>query len=240
MAILGISINGLIGVQCGLEQLRTETTWLIIFPVINIFSAVALIYLMGLSNIENQVRDEDIRLGDVLLGSLLLVGVFIYCSQYARYNWKYTYSICVAFTTTTERMIRLVQKRLITKPAMQPKISARPSEHVRSMNHYACPFCRSTIVATGLVSYPFGNAITCSRCAEQFKISKLYANAVAILSWVVSGVFLLIMGLRDTALLISTFILGIPVGGIIHRIYHLWRGIPLEPIGGLDSRLKLN
>jgi hypothetical protein len=123
MAIFGMSINGLIGVQCGLEQLRNETTWLIIFPIINILSAVALFYQLGLSNLQDRVQDEDIRLGDVLLGSLILLGVFIYCSQYARLDWKYTYSICVAFTTTTERMIRLVQKRLIAKPAVQPNSS---------------------------------------------------------------------------------------------------------------------
>jgi hypothetical protein len=127
MAIFAMAINGLVGVQCGIEQMHGEKTWLIIFPIINIVSAIALIYQIGLVP-EGNVQDEDVLLEDVILGSFILMVMLSYCSLYARFTWEYTYSICIAYTTNIDRAIRFVKKSLMGKPDTQPSISILPAE----------------------------------------------------------------------------------------------------------------
>jgi hypothetical protein len=107
MLFFALFINFFAGLAAGFYALRNSKGYLIIFPIINIISAILLIFLFraGVITTDTSILDRQARLREIILGSILICIIF-FVSQYLFHNyWATTFSLCVAYATNINNFI---------------------------------------------------------------------------------------------------------------------------------------
>jgi len=122
MGAFAMAANGIAGIVCGTELLEPEWNWWAIFPIWNIVSGVGLLYLMALAP-EDTVTDGNATAAEILVGMIVLTGVFAYC-EHARLSWAMTFSMCVAYSTTLDQPIRKLLRSARTRRDQEGTTSA--------------------------------------------------------------------------------------------------------------------
>lgn len=96
--------NGIAGIIAGVHIIdESDGLWLT-FPVINIISSMALLYLLALSD-ERKVKDEDTTLLQVVIVTSTCMAIFILCQFVWDLYWAITFSICVFYATSVGEVI---------------------------------------------------------------------------------------------------------------------------------------
>lgn len=111
MAGFAMALNGIAGILCGIQLMDQPRAWFAVLAAWNIASGVALLYRMGLAP-EDSMSDENARWWEIVTGTVILAGVFAYCRYCERLNWQITYSICVAYSTNIDHVLRNIVKVL--------------------------------------------------------------------------------------------------------------------------------
>lgn len=92
---------GFSGIWGGTYMFLNSKNILLIFPIWNIISGWILVSsLRGASLTEDNVSDENVHLGQVLLSTSMITCIFFLCYFFFKLNWATTFSICLAWVTT--------------------------------------------------------------------------------------------------------------------------------------------
>jgi len=97
MAAFAMTVNGVVGISVGIEMLQQSSRGLLFFPLVNIFSGVAIIYQIGLQA-EKTIRDEDVSMQDIVISSVILLVMYLACQLY-KLSWALTFSISLMYAT---------------------------------------------------------------------------------------------------------------------------------------------
>jgi len=78
--------------------------WRAIFPLWNIINGISIYWMFRAGVINAECYDNrDAKLWQVLLGLIILVGVFAICQYVLKTHWAVTYSICIVYSTNFVR-----------------------------------------------------------------------------------------------------------------------------------------
>ncbi len=100
LAAFAVAITAISGICAGWYMLKSCAGWELIFPVWNLVNAIFIIILFRLEYIdEDCIADKDATAGQVLLGSVILLVVFLLCQYVFKTYWAVTMSVCVAYST---------------------------------------------------------------------------------------------------------------------------------------------
>lgn len=101
MVFFAAIINGFSGIWGGTYLLLHSSGWaLSIFPIWNIISGYILLGLLRADEIEEEcIGDENVSLTQVLVGSIIILGIFSICHFVFNLIWSATFSICIVWST---------------------------------------------------------------------------------------------------------------------------------------------
>jgi hypothetical protein len=122
MLLFAISVNAVSGIAAGMHILShafdalpgdasviqlTPAIILILFPFWNIFNGVWLLFILRFQIIdESVITDENATPLQVLLGSMILLLVFLLCYTVFKLHWIITLSICVGCATSVSGIVQ--------------------------------------------------------------------------------------------------------------------------------------
>lgn len=101
MGGFAVLVNAAASVSVALPMLESREFGLsALFPIVNLASAVLLLYSFGDHDL---VADDNASPIDLLIGTSALIVVFVVCVLVARTSWAVTFSACVAYSTLAHR-----------------------------------------------------------------------------------------------------------------------------------------
>src|SRR4030042_6074810 len=93
--VFALGINGLSGIIASMRVINEYDGWLIVFPTLNIFSSLVLLYLIGFGD-DTIIDDSNASSPKLFLGSIITLFTFYLCQYQFGLHWSLTFSICVA------------------------------------------------------------------------------------------------------------------------------------------------
>ena len=107
MLIFAVFVNAFSGIAAGMHILTDAHGILMLFPMWNIVNGVWLLIMLRADIMdENNITDENATPLQVLLGSLILLLVFLVCHTVFELHWTITFSICVASATSVSGIVQ--------------------------------------------------------------------------------------------------------------------------------------
>lgn len=119
MLLFAVLLNVMSGIMAGDYYLESSEGWLVIFPIMNIVSGALLLMLLRARVITaDNISDENVSRGQVVLTGTLIIILFIVCHYMFDFLWTQTLSICVAYSTNMNRGVQVLFARLMTKKGL--------------------------------------------------------------------------------------------------------------------------
>jgi hypothetical protein len=101
MLWFAVIVNAYSGISAGIHVIRHSGGSFILFPIWNILSCVFLLFLFYFEIIdEDSIIDKRVTLAQVIIGSLLVIGLFCLCQFVWHLHWGVTFSICVTYASS--------------------------------------------------------------------------------------------------------------------------------------------
>ncbi len=120
MLVFALGISGVSGTIASIQIINYYNGLLLVFPVLNIFSSIILLYLIGFAN-DSMMDDDDASKRDLFVGSVVVITTFLLCNFWFDFHWSITFSICVTYAMNLNELlgnlIRIVAKRQIAPDA---------------------------------------------------------------------------------------------------------------------------
>lgn len=104
MLVFALGINGIAGVIAGMRIIDEYHGVLIIFPALNIFSSIVLIYLIGFGD-DTLIGDSNAPSLKLFLGAVITLFTFYLCQYQFGLHWSLTFSICVAYAMNINNIL---------------------------------------------------------------------------------------------------------------------------------------
>lgn len=104
MLVFALGINGVVGIVAGIRILNDYHGLLIVFPALNIFSSVVLLYLIGFAD-PTMLEDANASLWELFVGSVITIAIFSLCQFWLDLHWSITFSICVAYAMIANEIL---------------------------------------------------------------------------------------------------------------------------------------
>ncbi len=109
MLFFAVFTNGTSAICAGFYLLEHSVIWLAVFPIWNIINGAVLILMLWFDIVDRRcVSDRDSTIPQAILGLAAVVAVFFACSLLLKFHWAITFSICVAYSTSLDRVVRKV------------------------------------------------------------------------------------------------------------------------------------
>jgi len=100
MVVFAVAVTVVSGVFAGWYMLKESSGWRLIFPAWNLINAVIIVFLFYYEVInKDSLVDKEASLGEVVLGFIILLVVFVFCQYVFDLYWAVTMSVCVAYST---------------------------------------------------------------------------------------------------------------------------------------------
>jgi len=113
MLLFAVTINAATGIIAGIYMIKESPGWLLVFPIWNIINGVLLILMLRFNIIdENCIADRNATAGQVTLGLISVLILFILCNFIFKLHWAITFSICIVYATSFDRALQTVFPRL--------------------------------------------------------------------------------------------------------------------------------
>ncbi len=104
MLFFAVILNGFSGIFAGTYFLVETKGWLVVFPILNIINGAVLLLMFRSGELnENNISDQNVSHGQVVLAGATVVIVFAICHYLFDLIWVQTLSICVAYATNLSR-----------------------------------------------------------------------------------------------------------------------------------------
>ena len=112
-----IFLNFFVAVHAGTHVLKETQGWLIIFPLLNILNAIFWLFLFRFGVItEKSISDEQTKKEEIILGTILLVMIFLISHYVFNHYWAITFSVCLVYATSlVDLSDKLIIKLLLRK-----------------------------------------------------------------------------------------------------------------------------
>jgi hypothetical protein len=109
MLLFAVFVSAGTGIYAGRHMLETSVGWLIIFPIWNIINGVLLLLMLRMKVIGiDCISDSNAAGGQISLGLIAAIIIFICCQYFFKLHWAITYSICIAYTTSLDKAVQSV------------------------------------------------------------------------------------------------------------------------------------
>jgi hypothetical protein len=118
MLIFAILTNALSGIIAGLYVLRStkSPSWLLVFPIWNIINGVLLLLMLRFRIIDEEcISDRDATAGEVILGLIAVIVIFVFCNYVFKLHWAITFSICTIYATSFDKALQSVFPGLVNR-----------------------------------------------------------------------------------------------------------------------------
>jgi hypothetical protein len=122
MLIFAVLANAISGIVAGLYVLLSDNArnWLLVFPVWNIINGVMLILMLRYRITDEQcIADRDATAGEVILGLIAVLVIFVFCDYVFKLHWAITFSICTIYATSFDKALQSVFPRLSSQSEEQ-------------------------------------------------------------------------------------------------------------------------
>lgn len=107
MLFFAVVVNGSSGIAAARHLLEGSQGMLLVFPILNIANGVLLLLLYRCHIIdESSIVDDNASLLQVILGSVVVLIIFIVCRFVFQIYWAITFSICVTYASNVNRAIQ--------------------------------------------------------------------------------------------------------------------------------------
>jgi hypothetical protein len=107
MLFFAVSLNAFSGLCAGAYVLSRTAGWMVIFPVLNIISAVFLLFMYRTNIIdEESIRDENASFLQIVFTAAVVFILFVVCHYMYKLIWIQTLSICVVYATNIGRRVQ--------------------------------------------------------------------------------------------------------------------------------------
>ena len=116
MIIFAGILCGFSGIWGGTFMLLNSPTILTVFPIWNIFCGWVLLGALRVGELsEKHIRDENLKLNEVISATVILSIVFSLCYLIFKLNWATTFSICITWVTTVNKRVNsiLIKQQII-------------------------------------------------------------------------------------------------------------------------------
>ncbi len=98
MVCFAVLLEGGVGIEAGLYVLRYTSGFWMIFPILNIISAVFLLMLFRMDVIkEDSLLDKQAKKTEVIFGAVFTILIFFFSHYVLKNYWAITFSICTAY-----------------------------------------------------------------------------------------------------------------------------------------------
>jgi hypothetical protein len=118
MLFFAVLVNGAGGIIAGNYMLEHTVGWLAIFPAWNIINGIILLAMFRYKFIDyRSISDRDTNAPEVILGLVVIIAIYIICNFVYKQYWAITLSICLAYSTSLSKSLRMAfpsQQRITT------------------------------------------------------------------------------------------------------------------------------
>ncbi len=118
--VFALGISGVAGIIASMRIIKYYYGLFLVFPVLNIFSSIILLYLIGFAS-GSMMDDGDAPKRDLFIGSVVVITTFLLCNFWFDFHWSITFSICVAYAMNINELlcnlIQIVAKKRIASDA---------------------------------------------------------------------------------------------------------------------------
>ena len=111
MMLFAILTNAGTGIISGWYVIKNSTVhnWLLVFPIWNIINGVLLLVMLRFRIIDEEcISDRDATAGQVFLGLIAVLAIFILCNYVFKLYWAITFSICLVYATSFDKALQSV------------------------------------------------------------------------------------------------------------------------------------
>jgi len=113
MMFFAVLTNGISGICAGVYVFKNSIIWLAVLPIWNIVSGAVLILMLWGDIIRRQcISDQDATIVQAVIGLAAILAIFFICSYLLGFHWAITFSICVAYSTSFDRVFRRLYHRM--------------------------------------------------------------------------------------------------------------------------------
>jgi len=108
---LAILTSTMIGIIAGVYIVRNTVApnWLLIFPIWNMLNCVLLLLMLFFNIIDEEcISDRKATIFQVLFGLASVLIIFALCNYAFRMYWAITFSICIIYTTSFDKVLQTI------------------------------------------------------------------------------------------------------------------------------------
>jgi hypothetical protein len=107
MLVFAVILNAFSGLCAGAYALSRTTGWLVVFPILNILNAIALLFMFRVHIInEDNIKDENASILQIVFTAAVVFIMFAVCHYMYKLIWIQTLSICVVYATNIGRRVQ--------------------------------------------------------------------------------------------------------------------------------------
>jgi hypothetical protein len=112
MLFFAVIVNGFSGIAAGMHMLKESHGILMVFPIWNIVNGALLLLMYRFDIIdESSIVDDNATPFQVILGSMVVVAIFIVCRFVFEMYWAITFSICVTYASNVNGTVQSLFSR---------------------------------------------------------------------------------------------------------------------------------
>ncbi len=111
MLFFAILTNAGTGIISGWYVIKNNTVhdWLLVFPIWNIINGILLLVMLRFRIVDEEcISDRDATAGQVFLGLIAVLTIFILCNYVFELYWAITFSICIIYATSFDKALQSV------------------------------------------------------------------------------------------------------------------------------------
>ncbi len=112
MMVFAVITNASTGIFSGwyvIENNAVHNWLLLVFPIWNIINGALLLVMMRFKIIDEEcISDRDATAGQVFLGLIAVLAIFVLCNYVFELYWAITFSICIIYATSFDKALQSV------------------------------------------------------------------------------------------------------------------------------------
>jgi uncharacterized BrkB/YihY/UPF0761 family membrane protein len=109
MVTFAVFTNFIAGYFAGEHILKQSKGIWIIFPILNIASAVLLLFLFRMGVIkEDSISDKQAKKSEIILGAIFVFITFLVSQYFFKNYWAITFSVCTSYATNLNEVFNKI------------------------------------------------------------------------------------------------------------------------------------
>jgi hypothetical protein len=166
-ALLANAAGGILAGAHILSNWNDAPCILMLFPLWNIINGILLLLLFRAGEIDtSSISDENARMGEVIFGFVIILGIFVVCRFVFELYWALTFSICVVYATSFSDALAAMFGRAESLAAVDTGVEGQTKKRSSAEK---CALCERMIPKTEAPWVIKKRLIVCKECYDKFK-----------------------------------------------------------------------